>query len=92
MHNNMSHFSLKSLFGAVFLFFAFSFGLKAQDELVSFGLNAKNDLTSFGLGLKDELQLIMATLFSKKKSIDDYTTYLVVGGCVLVGGYMLLKK
>lgn len=31
MHNNMSHFSLKSLFGAVFLFFAFSFGLKAQD-------------------------------------------------------------
>ncbi len=31
MQHNMSHFSLKSLFGAVFLFFAFSFGLKAQD-------------------------------------------------------------
>lgn len=31
MHKHMSHFSLKSLFGAVFLVFAFSFGLKAAD-------------------------------------------------------------
>lgn len=39
MHNNMSHFSLKSLFGAVFLFFAFSFGLKAQDGAKIFKQN-----------------------------------------------------
>lgn len=39
MHNNMSHFSLKSLFGAVFLFFAFSFGLKAQDGAKLFKQN-----------------------------------------------------
>lgn len=35
----MSHFSLKSLFGAVFLFFAFSFGLKAQDGAKIFKQN-----------------------------------------------------
>lgn len=35
----MSHFSLKSLFGAVFLFFAFSFGLKAQDGAKLFKQN-----------------------------------------------------
>ncbi len=39
MHNNMFHFSLKSLFGAVFLFFAFSFGLKAQDGAKLFKQN-----------------------------------------------------
>ena len=39
MHNNMSHFSLKSLFSAVFLFFAFSFGLKAQDGAKIFKQN-----------------------------------------------------
>jgi len=39
MQNNMSHFSLKSLFGAVFLFFAFSFGLKAQDAAKIFKQN-----------------------------------------------------
>lgn len=39
MHNNMSHFSLKSLFGAVFLLFAFSFGLKAQDGAKIFKQN-----------------------------------------------------
>lgn len=39
MHNHMSHFSLKSLFGAVFLFFAFSFGLKAQDGAKLFKAN-----------------------------------------------------
>jgi len=39
MQNNMSHFSLKSLFGAVFLFFAFSFGLKAQDGAKLFKQN-----------------------------------------------------
>lgn len=39
MHNNMSHFSLKSLFGAVFLFFAFSFGLQAQDGAKLFKQN-----------------------------------------------------
>lgn len=39
MNNNMSHFSLKSLFGAVFLFFAFSFGLKAQDGAKLFKQN-----------------------------------------------------
>ncbi len=39
MHNHMSHFSLKSLFGAVFLFFAFSFGLKAQDGAKIFKQN-----------------------------------------------------
>ncbi len=39
MQNNMSHFSLKSLFGAVFLFFAFSFGLKAQDGAKIFKQN-----------------------------------------------------
>jgi cytochrome c553 len=39
MHNNMSHFSLKSLFGAVFLFVAFSFGLKAQDGAKLFKQN-----------------------------------------------------
>lgn len=39
MHNNMSHFSLKSLFGAVFLFFAFSFGLNAQDGAKIFKQN-----------------------------------------------------
>ena len=39
MHNNMSHFSLKSLFGAVFLFFAFSYGLKAQDAAKIFKQN-----------------------------------------------------
>ena len=35
----MFHFSLKSLFGAVFLFFAFSFGLKAQDGAKLFKQN-----------------------------------------------------
>ncbi|MBI3518543.1 MAG: c-type cytochrome [Bacteroidetes bacterium] len=35
----MSHFSLKSLFGAVFLFFAFSFGLNAQDGAKLFKQN-----------------------------------------------------
>ena len=39
MHNHMSHFSLKSLFGAVFMFFAFSFGLKAQDGAKIFKQN-----------------------------------------------------
>jgi len=39
MHNNMSHFSLKSLFGAVFLCFALSFGLKAQDGAKLFKQN-----------------------------------------------------
>jgi mono/diheme cytochrome c family protein len=39
MQNNMSHFSLKSLFGAVFLFFAFSYGLKAQDGAKLFKQN-----------------------------------------------------
>ena len=39
MQNNMSHFSLKSLFGAVFLFFSFSFGLKAQDGAKLFKQN-----------------------------------------------------
>ena len=39
MHNHMSHFSLKSLFGAVFLFFAFSIGLKAQDGAKIFKQN-----------------------------------------------------
>lgn len=39
MHNHMSHFSLKSLFGAVFLFFAFSYGLKAQDGAKIFKQN-----------------------------------------------------
>ncbi len=39
MHNHMSHLSLKSLFGAVFLFFAFSFGLKAQDGAKIFKQN-----------------------------------------------------
>jgi hypothetical protein len=39
MPNHMSHFSLKSLFGAVFLFFAFSFGLKAQDGAKIFKQN-----------------------------------------------------
>lgn len=39
MHNHMSHFSLKSLFGAIFLFFAFSFGLKAQDGAKIFKQN-----------------------------------------------------
>ena len=39
MHNHMSHFPLKSLFGAVFLFFAFSFGLKAQDGAKIFKQN-----------------------------------------------------
>lgn len=39
MHNHMSHFSLKSLFGAVFLVFAFSFGLKAADGAKIFKQN-----------------------------------------------------
>ena len=39
MHNHMSHFSLKSLFGAVFLFFAFSYGLRAQDGAKIFKQN-----------------------------------------------------
>lgn len=39
MHNHMSHFSLKSLFGAVFLFFTFTFGMKAQDGAKLFKQN-----------------------------------------------------
>lgn len=39
MHKHMSHFSLKSLFGAVFLVFAFSFGLKAADGAKIFKQN-----------------------------------------------------
>ncbi len=57
MHNHMSHFSLKSLFGAVFLFFAFSFGLKAQDGAKLFKQNcavchnSHTDAMSTGPGL-----------------------------------------
>jgi cytochrome c2 len=53
----MSHFSLKSLFGAVFLFFAFSFGLKAQDGAKIFKQNcavchnSHSDKMSTGPGL-----------------------------------------
>ena len=39
MNNYMSHFSLKSLFGAVFLIFSFSFGLKAADGAKLFKTN-----------------------------------------------------
>lgn len=53
----MSHFSLKSLFGAVFLFFAFSYGLKAQDGAKIFKQNcavchnSHTDVMSTGPGL-----------------------------------------
>ncbi|MBS1637755.1 MAG: c-type cytochrome [Bacteroidetes bacterium] len=39
MNKLMSHFSFKSLFGAVFLIFTFSFGLKAQDGAKLFKQN-----------------------------------------------------
>ena len=58
MQNNMFHFSLKSLFGAVFLVFSFSFGLIAQDGAKIFKQNCAvchslGDNKITGPGLKD---------------------------------------
>jgi mono/diheme cytochrome c family protein len=88
MHNNMSHFSLKSLFGAVFLFFAFSFGLKAQDGAKIFKQNcavchALTDQKLTGPGLaglagrvpKPEAEWLSKWIKNNNKVIDSGDAY-----------------